>query len=80
MTERDQIGIGYCQRGELSQSTWRLFQDAPMPHAAVFDAWNAVWERLLAAHNPFLRLRVAKRLDRGDDRFERILEDNPRGN
>jgi hypothetical protein len=63
----------------LSQRSWRLFKDAPTPHDAVFEAWNAVWEGLLAAHNRFLRLRVTQRLDRGDDQFEWVLEENPRG-
>jgi hypothetical protein len=63
----------------LSQRTWRSFQGMPLPHEAVFEAWNAVWEGLLAAHNRFLRLRVERRLDRGDGCFEWVVADNPRG-
>jgi hypothetical protein len=63
----------------LLQRTWRLFQDTRAPHEGVFDAWNAVWEGLLAAHNRFLRLRVERRLDRGEGCFEWVLEDDPRG-
>ncbi len=71
VVERD----GSCIR----LASWRLFRDMPMPHEAVFDAWSALWDGLLLAHNRFLRLKTTRRLDRGDDCFEWVVEANPRG-
>ena len=67
------------ERDSIRLTSWRLFRDIPTPHEAVFDAWSALWEGLLLAHNRFLRLKPTRRLDRGEGCFEWIVEANPRG-
>ena len=48
--------------------------------AAVFDAWNALWEGAASVHNRRLVLTVTRRLDWGDPCFEwRIREKARRG-
>lgn len=54
----------------IRQLDWRMMREHPEPHPAAFEAWNRLWEGLLAAHNPRLRLEVRKRMDLGDDYFE----------
>ncbi|MBU2548958.1 MAG: hypothetical protein KKB20_11130 [Proteobacteria bacterium] len=54
----------------VRQLDWRMMHDNPDPHPAAFEAWTRLWEGLLAAHNPRLRLDVLKRMDLGDDCFE----------
>jgi hypothetical protein len=38
-------------------------------HPAAFACWNALWDGLLAAHDPRLELAVERRLDLGDGAF-----------
>ena len=47
------------------------------PKRGVFEAWNGLFEGLLAVHDRFLVLDVRRRLDRGDAAFE--WEVRPRG-
>lgn len=54
----------------IRQMDWKMMQDHPDPHPVAFEAWNRLWEGLLAAHNPRLRLEVLRRMDLGDDYFE----------
>ena len=54
----------------IRQLDWRMMRDHPDPHPVAFEAWNRLWEGLLAAHNPRLRLDVLQRMDLGDDYFE----------
>ena len=54
----------------VRQHTWRLMQGVPSPPAAVFDAWNALWQGALSVHNRHLALEVRGRLDEGDPCFE----------
>jgi hypothetical protein len=39
----------------------------------VFEAWNGLWEGMLAVHDRFARLMVRSRLDQGDDAFVWVL-------
>ena len=54
----------------VRQTGWRLMRDLPDQHEACFDAWNGLWEGMLAAHNRRLRLRVTARADQGDSHWE----------
>lgn len=62
--EMDEAGV------IIRQHDWRMMKDHPDPHPVAFEAWNHLWEGLLAAHNSRLRLDVRKRMDLGDDYFE----------
>lgn len=71
-----EIEIG--QRGAVIRQTgWRLMRGAQAVPDSVFEAWNGLFEGLLAVHDRFLVLDVRRRLDRGDDAFE--WEVRPRG-
>ena len=54
----------------VRQSTWKLMAGLPDLHHAAFDAWNCLLEGALSAHNRRLDLRLARRLDQGDDAYE----------
>ncbi len=54
----------------VRQRTWRVMRGARAVAPAAFDAWNGLWEGLLAVHDRRLRLDVTARLDRGDPCFE----------
>ncbi|MBC8241686.1 MAG: hypothetical protein H8E30_14600, partial [Alphaproteobacteria bacterium] len=49
---------------------WRPMRGRADRHAAVFEAWNGLWQGCLAVHNRFLALQVGDRMDYGDDAFE----------
>jgi hypothetical protein len=53
----------------VAQSSWALMRGLPDLHPAAFACWNALWEGLLAAHDPRLELAVERRLDLGDGGF-----------
>jgi hypothetical protein len=53
----------------VEQSSWALMRGARDLHPAAFACWNALWEGLLAAHDPRLDLVVERRLDLGDGAF-----------
>jgi len=57
----------------IRQLDWRMMREDPDPHPVAFEAWNRLWEGLLAAHNPRLRLDVRRRMDLGDEYFEWIV-------
>lgn len=61
----------------MRQSTWRLMRGVQAVPDSVFEAWNGLFEGLLAVHDRFLALDVRRRLDRGDAAFE--WEVRPRG-
>jgi len=45
--------------------------------AAVFDAWNALWEGAVSVHNRRLVLTMTRRLDWGDPCFEWRIRERP---
>ena len=53
----------------VEQTSWALMRGAAELHPAAFTCWNALWEGLLAAHDPRLALAVERRLDLGDGAF-----------
>jgi hypothetical protein len=61
---RDGAGVVVAQEG------WALVRGRALPHPAVFDAWNGLWEGCLAAHDRTLALEVRRRPDEGDGRAE----------
>ncbi len=63
----------------IRQIGWRLMQGLePLP-MAIFDAWNGLWEGLLAVHNRHLFLEVMRRTDVGDSHIEwRVREQRVR--
>jgi hypothetical protein len=54
----------------VRQTGWRLMADRPQPAPAVFDAWNGLWVGTALAHDRWLRLEVAGRMDSGDPAWE----------
>jgi len=54
---------------EVTRVGWRLVRDLGPLSPSVFEAWNGLFEGLLAVHNRFLRLEVTSRLDLGDAAF-----------
>jgi hypothetical protein len=53
----------------VRQTTWRLVRDQGALAPSVFEAWNGLWEGMLAVHDRFARLTVRSRLDQGDGAF-----------
>jgi hypothetical protein len=53
----------------VAQSSWALMRGTRDLHPAAFTCWNALWQGLLAAHDPRLELAVERRLDLGDGAF-----------
>ena len=53
----------------VHRSAWRLTRGLPPTSPAVFEAWNGLFEGLLAVHNRFLVLETIARLDYGDPAF-----------
>lgn len=67
----DACEIDVGQRGAVIRQTgWRLMRGTQAVPDSVFEAWNGLFEGLLAVHDRFLVLDVRRRLDRGDDAFE----------
>lgn len=64
-------GDRLTERGEdrVAQASWTLMRGLPDLHPAAFACWNALWEGLLAAHDPRLELAVEHRLDLGEAVF-----------
>lgn len=54
----------------IRQRDWRLMRGLGSVSMAVFDAWNGLWEGLLAVHNRHLFLEVIRRIDVGDAYIE----------
>ncbi len=54
----------------VRQEGWRLMRGLEPLSMAVFDAWNGLWEGLLAVHNRHLFLEVMRRTDVGDPHIE----------
>lgn len=54
----------------IRQSGWRLMRGLHPLHVSAFEAWNALWDGCMAAHDRHLRWRVRARQDQGDDAFE----------
>lgn len=61
----------------IRQTSWRLMRGAGHIPDNAFEAWNGLFEGLLAVHDRFLVLDVRRRLDRGDEAFEWMVR--PRG-
>jgi hypothetical protein len=68
-----------CDGGEVvvRQHTWRLMKGIAALPAAVFDAWNALWEGAASVHNRRLVVTVTRRLDWGDLCFEWRIREKP---
>ena len=83
MGEAQDDRIEWTREGDevvVRQHTWRLTKGIAALPAAVFDAWNALWEGAASVHNRRLVLTVTRRLDWGDPCFEwRIRETRGRG-
>lgn len=78
VAQGDPVDVDEGTDGALIRiSEWRLMRGPERPHAAVFQAWNGLWEGCLAVHNRFLALEVLERLDYGDPAF--IWRIRPRG-
>lgn len=54
----------------VRQHSWRIVRNRDDLSPALFESWNGLWEGALSVHNRRLRLRVAKRIDEGDEFFE----------
>jgi hypothetical protein len=61
----------------VRQHTWRLMKGIAALPAAVFDAWNALWEGAASVHNRRLVLTVTRRLDWGDPCVEWRIREKP---
>lgn len=57
----------------VTQTTWRLMREQGALAPSVFEAWNGLWEGMLAVHDRFARLMVRSRLDQGNDAFVWVL-------
>lgn len=51
---------------QVSRGSWRLMRGLGVQSPAVFEAWNGLFEGLLAVHNRWLVLEVLQRQDFGD--------------
>lgn len=64
--------VAWEQTGDavtIRQQGVRLFRGLEPLSPAVIDAWQGLWEGLLAVHNRHLRLDLRERMDRGDGQF-----------
>ncbi|RAI58300.1 hypothetical protein [Roseicella frigidaeris] len=77
------IALAQGERGvehgadHVAQASWALMRGATELHPAAFACWNALWEGLVAAHDPRLALTVERRLDLGEGSFRWRIAPRP---
>ncbi len=70
----DEVAVRPLAEGfRITQRGWALMRGLAPVHEVAFEAWNALWEGCVAAHNRHLRWKVVARQDHGDAAFEWIV-------